>query len=82
MPGDPHQHPTRPVPPGLIRHLVHVAVVTCEIARTMHLDDELTEGNWNKPTGPMTRPVTSGYAKGVARKPGFRWQKCVTSEWV
>jgi hypothetical protein len=40
------RHPARTVPPGLISHLVHIAVVTRQIASAVNLDDELAEGNW------------------------------------
>src|SRR5487761_918568 len=42
--GDLRRHPARTVPPGLIRHLVHIAVVTREITPAVDLDDELAEG--------------------------------------
>jgi hypothetical protein len=41
-----HRHPARTISPGLIRHLVHIAVIAGQIASTVDLDDELAEGNW------------------------------------
>jgi hypothetical protein len=56
--GDLHRHPARTVTPRLVRHLVHIAVVTREIAPTVDLDDELAEGN-----GPPTAGYKTGYIK-------------------
>jgi hypothetical protein len=41
--GDLSRHPAGAIPPGLIGHLVHVAVVTGKITSAVNLDDKLTE---------------------------------------
>jgi len=37
------RHLMRPKTPGLVSHLVHIAVATCEIAPAVDLQNELTE---------------------------------------
>ena len=39
------RHPARPVPPRLISHFIHIAVITGQIASTVDLNDEFPERN-------------------------------------
>jgi hypothetical protein len=58
------RHPPRQIPPGLVSHLVYVAIRAGQVAAAMDLQDELLEGNGFVSALPHTR-----YA-GIQQRPG------------